>query len=48
MKRRAWGMTATLIAGILNIPSLPFGTAAGIYALWVYFRERDEPRPVMI
>jgi hypothetical protein len=33
---RPWGMTAALIVGIFNLPHVPFGTAAGIYAIWVY------------
>ena len=35
-KNRPWGMTAALIVGIFNLLHFPFGTAAGIYAIWVY------------
>ena len=49
LKNRPWGMTAGLIVGILNLFSIPFGTAAGIYAIWVYANYRDVTRaPVVL
>jgi len=40
-KNRPWGMTVALIVGILNLLHFPFGTAAGIYAIWVYSNDRE-------
>jgi len=34
-RRRGVGRIVTLALGILNLVVLPFGTALGIYALWV-------------
>jgi len=42
LKNRPWGMTAGLIVGILNLFSFPFGTALGIYAIWVYATYHNE------
>jgi hypothetical protein len=48
-KNRPWKMTVALLAGILNLPSIPLGTAAGIYAIWVYAHHRDvTPPPVVV
>jgi hypothetical protein len=30
------------VAGILNLPGLPLGTAVGIYAIWVYLQKETE------
>jgi hypothetical protein len=34
-KLRPWGRTLALIMGIISLISFPFGTALGIYTLWV-------------
>ena len=34
-RRRSQGRTATLVLAVPNLFVLPFGTALGIYALWV-------------
>jgi len=40
-KKRPWAMIVALIVGIFNLLHFPFGTAAGIYAIWVYSNYRD-------
>ena len=49
LKRRPWAEVVALIVGILNLPSVPFGTAVGVYAIWLYssFRQQ-QTRPVVI
>lgn len=34
--QRHWAMTLALILGCLKLFSFPFGTAIGIYTIWVY------------
>ncbi len=45
-KNRPWGMTAALIVGIFNLLHFPLGTAAGIYAVWVYSNFSNNYREV--
>lgn len=40
LRSRSWARIWTLIAGILNLPSMPLGTAVGAYAIW-YFLQSD-------
>ncbi len=40
-KSKPWRMTAALIVGIFNLLHFPFGTAVGIYAIWIYTSYRD-------
>jgi len=35
MNRKPWGRTLAIIVGILELIKIPFGTALGIYTLWV-------------
>ena len=35
LTRRPWGRTLAIVAAILALLKLPFGTALGIYTLWV-------------
>jgi hypothetical protein len=35
MRRERWARVLALIVGILSLIKLPFGTALGIYTLWV-------------
>jgi hypothetical protein len=35
MARKPWARTAAIILGILVLIRVPFGTAMGIYTLWV-------------
>ena len=40
--RRAWSRPVALVFGVLDLALLPFGTALGIYTLWVLLN--DEAR----
>lgn len=49
MQRAGWGRVVALIAGFLSLFNMPFGTALGIYTLWVLLAangERDYERYV--
>jgi ABC-type glycerol-3-phosphate transport system permease component len=35
LKRKPWGRTLSIVAAILALLKFPFGTALGIYTLWV-------------
>jgi hypothetical protein len=35
LQRQRWGRTLTIILGIIALFNVPFGTALGIYTLWV-------------
>ena len=35
MERRAWARMLAIVLGVLGLFNLPFGTALGIYTLWV-------------
>ncbi|HWW22444.1 MAG TPA: hypothetical protein VNY78_01020 [Edaphobacter sp.] len=35
LTRRPWGRTLAIIVGVLSLLKIPFGTALGIYTLWV-------------
>jgi len=35
LPRRPWGRTLAIIVAILSLLKFPFGTALGIYTLWV-------------
>jgi hypothetical protein len=39
LQRRPWSRIAALIVGILNLPGIPFGTAVGVYAIWVFLQD---------
>ena len=36
LTNKSWAMTLLLIIGCLKLFSFPFGTAIGIYTIWVY------------
>jgi hypothetical protein len=50
-QRRPWARHAALMLGSVDLVLLPYGTALGVYALWVLlseggkrlFGERDSP-----
>ncbi len=48
LKRTPWAELVALIVGILNLPSIPLGTAVGAYAIWLYATFRHQSRPVTI
>lgn len=35
LKRKPWARILVLILGIMNLPVIPFGTALGVYTIWV-------------
>jgi hypothetical protein len=40
---RPWALTLTIVMSILNLISIPFGTALGIYGLWVLMNKDTKP-----
>jgi hypothetical protein len=47
-RHRAWSRPAAMVFGVLDLALLPFGTALGIYALWVLLHDetRAQFKPV--
>lgn len=41
-RRRPWGRIMALILGSVDLLLLPYGTALGIYALWILLNERGK------
>jgi hypothetical protein len=39
IKRKSWSRILLIIMGILALPGFPFGTALGIYTLWVLLKD---------
>ena len=39
LKRKRWSRVLAMVLGGLNLLSVPFGTALGIYTLWVLFQD---------
>ena len=39
LKRKHWARILVIVLSILNLLSFPFGTALGIYSLWVLLNE---------
>lgn len=39
---RPWGRMLAIVLGVINLLSLPFGTALGIYTLWVLLSSDSE------
>jgi hypothetical protein len=42
LQREPWGRVTALVVGILNLIDPPFGTALGIYTLWVLLPAESE------
>lgn len=42
LQPRSWARILTIVLGILDLVSIPFGTALGIYTLWVLLPEPSE------
>jgi hypothetical protein len=38
LKRRPWARMVAIVLGLLGLVNMPFGTALGIYTLWVLFQ----------
>jgi hypothetical protein len=41
-RRKPWARHAALVLGSIDLVLLPYGTALGIYALWVLLNERGK------
>jgi hypothetical protein len=41
---KSWALTLLLIIGCFKLFSFPFGTALGIYTIWVYSEDKKVPR----
>jgi hypothetical protein len=39
LKRQSWARILVLILGFLNLLDIPFGTALGIYTIWVLMKD---------
>jgi hypothetical protein len=42
LERQSWGRILAIIAGILSLWHIPFGTALGVYTLWVLLPASSE------
>ena len=42
LKGRSWARILTIILAIFSLPGFPFGTAIGVYALWVMFNDETK------
>ncbi len=42
LKRRNWGRIIGLVLAAINLLNIPFGTALGIYTLWVLLNQESE------
>lgn len=43
MKKRSWARVVLMVLGVLNLLAFPFGTALGLYTLWVLASKESEP-----
>ena len=41
-RHRAWGRFVALMLGAMDLLLLPYGTALGVYALWILLSERGK------
>jgi hypothetical protein len=46
LNNRKWALTLALILGCFKLFSVPFGTALGIYTIWIYLEENKKSLPV--
>ena len=46
LKKMSWSRVLTIIMAVINVISFPLGTALGVYAMWVLFK--DESREVLV
>jgi hypothetical protein len=42
LQRRPWARIGGIVVSIISLPGIPFGTALGIYGLWVLFSKETE------
>jgi len=43
LKFRSWARILGIILSVLSLPGIPFGTALGIYGLWVLLNKETKP-----
>jgi hypothetical protein len=43
LKLRPWAQMLAIVMSVLNLVSVPFGTALGIYGLWVLMNKDTKP-----
>jgi hypothetical protein len=43
LKRRPWARVLAMVIGVINLFNIPFGTALGIYTLWVLMHDDSQP-----
>lgn len=43
LKLRPWAQTLGIVVSVLNLPNFPFGTALGVYGLWVLLNKEAKP-----
>ncbi len=43
--KRSWARVWSLIAGVLSLPNVPFGTGVGIYAIWFFVQDETGAAP---
>jgi hypothetical protein len=46
LAKQKWAMILALIIGCLNLFSFPFGTALGIYTIWVYAEDQRQSKVI--
>ncbi|MEO9484415.1 MAG: hypothetical protein ABJG47_13245 [Ekhidna sp.] len=44
LQKRSWGIVIALIAGCVSIFSFPFGTAVGVYSIYVFVENNKAKR----
>ncbi len=42
---KSWAKPLLLVLSILHLPNIPFGTALGVYTLWVLLSEEQKSQP---
>jgi hypothetical protein len=42
LRFRPWARVLAIVVAVINLIHIPFGTAVGIYALWVLFNKETE------
>jgi hypothetical protein len=42
LQYRSWAQTLTLIVSVIHLFNIPFGTALGIYGLWVFLKDETK------
>lgn len=40
LNKKEWGLATLMVAGCFSLLSIPFGTALGIYTIWVFLEDQ--------